>query len=106
VCQRLLRLNFLVVAIKALRKTEFSELFVFASFGIVWLPKFGIFLDISVFFNSQNFCKNSSEISLGLKPLFLGQKIRFLGQKTGVLGSKTGVSEHSKFTEYSEFVLF
>ncbi len=32
---------------KALRKMEFSELFVFASFGIVRLPKFRNFLEIS-----------------------------------------------------------
>jgi hypothetical protein len=30
---------------KALRETEFSELFVFASFGNVWLSKFGNFLE-------------------------------------------------------------
>jgi hypothetical protein len=28
---------------KALQKMEFTKLFVFASFGIVWLPKFGNF---------------------------------------------------------------
>jgi len=35
---------------KAMREMEFSELFVFTSFGIVRLSKFGIFLEISVFF--------------------------------------------------------
>jgi len=40
-------LNFLP---KDLRKTEFSELFVFAIFGIVWLSKFRNFSEISVFF--------------------------------------------------------
>jgi len=35
---------------KALGKTEFSELFVFASFGIVWLLKFGNFSEISGLF--------------------------------------------------------
>jgi len=35
---------------KALRKTEFSELFVFASFGIVRFSKFGNFSEISGLF--------------------------------------------------------
>jgi len=35
----------------------------------------------------------------------LGQKSLFLGPKKPVFEAKTGVSEHSKFTEYSEFVL-
>jgi len=35
---------------KALRNMEFSELFVFASFGIVRLPKFGNFSEISGLF--------------------------------------------------------
>ncbi len=33
-------------------------------------------------------------------------KTPVLEAKTGVLGSKTGGSEHSKFMEYSKFVLF
>jgi len=57
------------------------------------------FLEISSFFELAKICKNSSEISLGQKPLFFEAK-------TGVLGSKTGVSEHSEFTEYSEFGQF
>jgi len=39
-----------LIKIMALRKTEFSELFVFASFGIVWFLKFGNFLEISGLF--------------------------------------------------------
>jgi len=35
---------------KAMRKTEFSKLFVFASFGIVRFSKFGNFLEISCLF--------------------------------------------------------
>jgi len=35
---------------KAMRKSEFSELFIFASFGIVRLSKFGIFLENHSFF--------------------------------------------------------
>jgi len=66
--------------IKALRKTEISEFFIFASFGIVRLPKFGIFF--------SKFAK------------ILRKKFR------NKFGSKTGVSKHSEFTEYSEFVLF
>jgi len=38
------------VATRALQKMEFSELFVFASFEIVQLPKFGNFLEISGLF--------------------------------------------------------
>jgi len=57
---------------KALRKTEISEFFIFASFGIVWLPKFGNFSP-----NSQKFCKKTLEISPGQKTLFLGQKQGF-----------------------------
>jgi len=48
-----------VLSFKALRKTEFSELFVFASFGIARLSKFGIFLEISGLFELR---ENSSEI--------------------------------------------
>jgi len=84
---------------KALRKTEFSELFLFASFGIVQFLKFGTFWKNPVFLNSQKFCGKSSEISLGQKnPVFEA--------KTGVLGSNTGFSEYSEVTKYSEFVLF
>jgi len=54
-------------------------------------------LEISIFFNSQKFCKNGNKFG-SKKPVF--------EVKTGGLGSKTGVSEHSKFKEYSEFVLF
>jgi len=89
----------------ALRKTEFSELFNFASFGIVQFSKFGNFSEISVNF-----------MFVGQKTLFMGQKTLCMGQKTLFLrvlgskfkktGSKTGVSEHSEFTENSEFVLF
>ncbi len=78
---------------KALRKTEFSKFFNFASFGIVRLPKFRNFSE------KPGFC----EKSLGQKPCYWVQKKPVFKAKTGVLGSKTGVSE---FTEYLEFVLF
>jgi len=43
---------------KDLQKTEFSELFFFASFWIVQLSKFGNFSEISVFFwTRKNFAK-------------------------------------------------
>jgi len=38
---------------KALQKTEFSELFVFASFGIVQFSKFGNFSKISGLFELE-----------------------------------------------------
>jgi hypothetical protein len=50
---------------KALRKAEFSKLFVFVSFGIVRFPKFGNFLEISGLFK------------LAYKFLFLRQKQGF-----------------------------
>jgi len=53
------------VKTNALRKMEFSKLFVFESFGIVRLSKFAIFFGNIRFFNSQKFCENSLEISLG-----------------------------------------
>jgi len=46
---------------------------------------------------------------LGPKTLVLGERtlfLRVLGSKLKKTGSKTGVSEHSEFTENSEFVLF
>ncbi len=57
-------------SVKALQKTEFTKLFVFTSFRIVQLPKFGNFAKISVFFNLQKFRENSLEISLGQKQGF------------------------------------
>ncbi len=74
---------------KALRKTEFTELFVFPRFGIVLLPKFGNFLKISCFFYSRKFHENSSEISSGQKTLFLRQKQGFWGQKRENRGFRT-----------------
>jgi len=73
--------------VKALRKTEFAELFVFASFGIVCLSKFRNFWKYPVFSNLQKFCKNSSEII----SCFWVQKTLFLRQKQGFWGQKQGI---------------
>ncbi len=57
---------------------EFSELFVFMSFGIVQFPKFGNFSEISVFFELVKISRKSSEISPEIngsnakKPVFEG----------------------------------
>jgi len=77
---------------------EFSELFIFASFRIVRFLKFGFFLKTLEFSNSQKFCKKSLEICSGQKSLFW--------VKNPVFDAKTGVSEYSKLTKISEFVLF
>jgi len=64
-----------VLGSEALRKTEFSKLFVFANFRIVWLSKFKIFLEISVFFElakilrkriGNKFGNENSEINLNI----------------------------------------
>jgi len=80
---------------------EFSELFFFASFGIVRFPKFGIVLEISVFLNSQKKFGNKFGNKWVKNPVFEG-----FGVKVQKTGSKRGVFEHSKFTENLEFVLF
>ncbi len=57
-----------ILIIKALRKTEFSKFFIFASFGIVRFSKFVIFLEKKTFFLvSQKFHEKSSKISLEMK---------------------------------------
>jgi len=89
------------LGVKALRWTEFSKLFVFASFGIVRFPKFGNFSEISGFFNSQKFCEKSLEINESKTPVFEG-----FGVKVEKRGSKRGFSEHSEFTENLKFVQF
>ncbi len=75
---------------KALQKTEFSELFVFASFGIVQLLKFGNFSEISSLF----------ELAKILQKQF-GHKFTnnflFFEAKTGVFGSKQGFPNIPKF---------
>jgi len=71
---------------------EISKFSIFASFGIVWLPKFGIFLENPSFFKFAKILQKK-----------FGNKFR---SKNPVFGPKTGVSDHSKFTEYLEFVLF
>ncbi len=48
---------------KALRKTKFSELFIFGSFGLVRFWSLEIFQKYPVFSNSQKLRENSSEIS-------------------------------------------
>jgi hypothetical protein len=87
------------IANKALRKTEISKFFIFASFRIVRLPKFGNFSEKPGF----------SKLAKILRKKF-GNKYwsitSVFGSKTGVMGSETGVSKHFEFTEYSEFVLF
>ncbi len=65
---------------------EFSELFIFTSFGIVrlWNRSSDFFWKYPFFSNSQKFCKNSSEISLGEKPLFWVKKTCFWGKNRGL----------------------
>jgi len=64
-----------VIQTKTLQKTEFLELFVFASFGIVCVSKFGIFLEISGFYElakisqknfGNNFGNENLEINLNI----------------------------------------
>jgi len=75
---------------KALRKMEFSEFFIFVSFGIVRLPKFGNFSEKPGFSKFAKILQTKFGISLGLKPLFLGQKNLLLRQKQGYWGQKQG----------------
>jgi len=76
--------------LKALQKTEFSEFFIFASFGIVRFSKFGKFSKkpgISEFAKIlwKNFGNKFGSIPpvIGSKKLFLRQKQGFWGQKQG-----------------------
>jgi len=57
---------FFEVSSKALRLTEFSELFVFASFGNVRLSKFGNFSEKNGIFELAKFSRKSSEKSLDI----------------------------------------
>ncbi len=56
--------SFLIDESKALRQTEISELFVFASFGNVRFSKFGNFLEKTGIFKLAEFSRKSSEKSL------------------------------------------
>jgi len=86
----------IVVYFKALRWTEFSKLFVFASFGNVWLLKFGNFLEKTEFLNSRNFCEKVwkkvwilTEIVRQFQKFWKNYvKFEFLSQNTLFLGQK------------------
>jgi len=56
-------LTYTLSQIKALRKTEISELYFFASFGNVWFSKFGNFWKYPVFSNlfGKKFGKSSEK---------------------------------------------
>ncbi len=80
---------------KALRKTEFTELIIFASFGIVRFSKFGIFLEKLIIFEfAKKFANKSSEISLGQNPCFWVQKPLIL--------EKIIIKTFSYYTVYQE----
>ncbi len=89
-------------SIKVLRKTEFSEFFIFASFRIVPLWKFGK----TRFSEFAKISRKKFGNMFGSKNPLFEAKTEVLGSNTWVLWSKTGVSLYSEFTEYSEFVLF
>jgi len=55
--------------IKALRKAENSEFCSFAKFGIVWLPKFGIFLEIIISFVIPKVWQNLTKILTKIKTI-------------------------------------
>ncbi len=73
-------------------------------------PNFS-FLQVSELFGyrSLEFFWKTSKFAKILQKIFgnkFGSKNPVFEAKTRVLGSKTVISEHSKFKEYSEFVLF
>jgi len=70
---------------KALRKTEISKFFMFASFGIVRLPKFGIFLEKPGFSKFAKISQKKFRNKFGSKPPVFGSKTLFLGQKEWLL---------------------
>jgi len=88
---------------RALRKTEFSEFFIFASFGISSIPNFAKITKTW----RQNWIFGISRKKYGIfeTPVF-GSKHPVLGAKTGILGSKTGVSEYSVFVLFQIFHIF
>jgi hypothetical protein len=68
-----------------------------ASFGKVCFSKFGIFLEITIFFKLKIILQKK----FGNNSLLLGQKVQKSLEKFGNRGSKL-----SEFMENSEFVLF
>ncbi len=119
---------------KAMRYTEISKLFVFASFQKVCFLKFGNFSEITSFFKLAKILRkkfrnnfiflgqktlflNLKTLFLNLKTLFLSQKTLFLSQKTLLLGQKVqkefgnpcfGVrnSHFWKFRTYKNFGIY
>jgi len=78
---------------------EFSEFFIFASFGIVRFSKIRNFWEQPSF---SEFAKISQK-KFGNK--FKSKPPVFVSKKP-VFEAKTGVSEYSEFMEYSELFLF